>query len=594
MTPESHFSSAQENGSDLVTRDGVGPRAGVFRLPHGPPDSVDQLPRLHAVVVLSMLMNESSDEGHILHLAATAAPSLAHCRLEGTFSHESGWHDTSELLSSPATQGALEDQLNSTGLGVRELTLNGRMWTGAFPVRARTGVLAYFILSGRGEPSAEERFILTSLTQQCGVALMNARLRATAAATNEALERSVETLQRSMVVHETLTRVAASSERLEDIARALRELTGFSVCIEDRYGNLRVWEGPGQPHPYPKDPPERRERLLRELAGKGHPIRDRGRLSALASPRPDVVAVLSLVQVPEVVDDVVFVALEHGTTVLAMKLAQLRAVAEVELRVRRDLGEELLAGTDELGALSRANALEYDLERPHWVVLFDGHTRSRHPDAFLHIIRRCVEELNIGSVVLTKGGAVAVLAYGQPNWEDLRQIILSQLGGGWCKVAVGGEAATWRDIPRSYREALLAISLQRSMHAGPVTIFDDLGFYRFLSSVEDFGQLERFMRDRLRKLLDNDASRSSELVKTLARFLDCGGNYDVTTKSLCIGRTTLRYRLQRIRDISGCDLNDPETRLNLHVATRAWQTLNALRAVNNTTDLSRPGQPDVP
>jgi DNA-binding PucR family transcriptional regulator len=272
----------------------------------------------------------------------------------------------------------------------------------------------------------------------------------------------------------------------------------------------------------------------------------------------------------------------------------MRAVAEVELRVRRDLGDELLAGTDELGALSRANALAYDLERPHWVVLFDGHTRSRHPDDFLHIIRRRVTELNVGSLVLTKGGAVALLAYAQPNWEDLRRVILPELGGGWCRVAVGGEAATWRDIPRSYREALLAISLQRSMQAGPVTIFDDLGFYRFLSSVEDFGQLERFMRDKLRKLLDNDASRSSELVKTLARFLDCGGNYDVTTKSLCIGRTTLRYRLQRIRDISGYDLNDPETRLNLHVATRAWQTLNALRAANINTDLSRPSQPDLP
>ena len=102
------------------------------------------------------------------------------------------------------------------------------------------------------------------------------------------------------------------------------------------------------------------------------------------------------------------------------------------------------------------------------------------------------------------------------------------------------------------------------------------------------------MRDKLRKLLDNDASRSSELVKTLARFLDCGGNYDVTAKSLSIGRTTLRYRLRRIRDISGYDLNDPETRLNLHMATRAWQTLNALRAANINTDLSRPSQPDPP
>jgi DNA-binding PucR family transcriptional regulator len=40
----------------------------------------------------------------------------------------------------------------------------------------------------------------------------------------------------------------------------------------------------------------------------------------------------------------------------------------------------------------------------------------------------------------------------------------------------------------------------------------------------------------------------------------------------------LKYRLQRIREISGYDLNDPEMHFNLELAARAWQTLAALRA----------------
>jgi sugar diacid utilization regulator len=371
--------------------------------------------------------------------------------------------------------------------------------------------------------------------------------------------------------------VAASSEGLEGIARALHELTGYAVAIEDRYGNLRVWEGPGQPRPYPKDAPDRRERLLRELAGKARAVRDRDRLVTLASPRHDVLAVLSLVHVPEQVDDIVYVALEHGATVLSMKLAQMRAIAEVELRVRRDLGEELLAGTDEAGALSRATALGYDLERPHRVVLVEGHTKNHDPDAFLHVVRRKAKELDVGTLVLGKGGAVVVFACARQRWDELRMAILPELGGGRCAIAVGGVSEHWREIPRSYREALLVLSLQRSNHfARPVTVFDDLGFYRVLSSVGDFNELERFMRSMLGSLLDYDALRSSELVKTLSRFLDCGGNYDTTTRALFIGRSTLKYRLQRIRDLSGHDLNDPDTRLNLHLATRAWQTLQAM------------------
>ncbi|WP_405575404.1 helix-turn-helix domain-containing protein [Streptomyces sp. NBC_01167] len=35
----------------------------------------------------------------------------------------------------------------------------------------------------------------------------------------------------------------------------------------------------------------------------------------------------------------------------------------------------------------------------------------------------------------------------------------------------------------------------------------------------------------------------------------------------------MRYRLQRIRKIGGVDLTDVDSRLNLHVATRAWKLL---------------------
>jgi sugar diacid utilization regulator len=45
----------------------------------------------------------------------------------------------------------------------------------------------------------------------------------------------------------------------------------------------------------------------------------------------------------------------------------------------------------------------------------------------------------------------------------------------------------------------------------------------------------------------------------------CGSSY-----ALNIHRSTLRYRLGRIRDISGHDLQDVDTRLNLHLATRVF------------------------
>jgi DNA-binding PucR family transcriptional regulator len=63
------------------------------------------------------------------------------------------------------------------------------------------------------------------------------------------------------------------------------------------------------------------------------------------------------------------------------------------------------------------------------------------------------------------------------------------------------------------------------------------------------------------------------MVTTLSHYLESGGSYDTTADVLQIHRSTVRYRLRRIREITDHDLSDVETRLNLHVATRIRNVL---------------------
>jgi DNA-binding PucR family transcriptional regulator len=62
-------------------------------------------------------------------------------------------------------------------------------------------------------------------------------------------------------------------------------------------------------------------------------------------------------------------------------------------------------------------------------------------------------------------------------------------------------------------------------------------------------------------------TKDAQLVETLACYLECGGSYELTAKALSPHRSTLRYRLQRIRNVSGHELNDPDNRFNLQLAT---------------------------
>jgi DNA-binding PucR family transcriptional regulator len=148
------------------------------------------------------------------------------------------------------------------------------------------------------------------------------------------------------------------------------------------------------------------------------------------------------------------------------------------------------------------------------------------------------------------------------------------LRGAPGSIGVGGVCTVPSALPKSYAEAqqALRIRLQSPAPAG-VTVYDDLGIYRLLDSGDDDGEVKRYVREWLGPLLDYDAASRSELVTTLWQYLECGGNYDDTAQALLIHRSTLRYRLRRIREISGLDLGAVNVRLNLHIATRARQVL---------------------
>jgi len=260
-----------------------------------------------------------------------------------------------------------------------------------------------------------------------------------------------------------------------------------------------------------------------------------------------------------------------------MELARLRSLAEAELRLKRDLVDALLDGTDEETVQRRAQGLGYDLGAAHRVVVAEGSGGKRDDDGFFHAVRRAAGDLSTGALIVARKGTVVVIASRDVEWGQFRQAILRQLGSGRVRLGVGGSCTRPREFARSHHEAQLALRLERSSGVDQVSSFDDLGVYRLLANIEDLGEVERFVGDRLGSLLDHDARRKSDLVGTLAHYLECGGNYQRTAAALFVHRSTLKYRLQQIRDITGYDLSDSDTRFSLQLSTRAWRTLRALR-----------------
>jgi PucR C-terminal helix-turn-helix domain len=72
----------------------------------------------------------------------------------------------------------------------------------------------------------------------------------------------------------------------------------------------------------------------------------------------------------------------------------------------------------------------------------------------------------------------------------------------------------------------------------------------------------------LQRLQDADAKHRSDLVSTLEAYLECLGDVAVAGKRLNVHTNTVRYRLRRIKEVGGLDLDDPDQRLLIWLQLR--------------------------
>ena len=540
-----------------------------------------ELSDLRALLALSMLMTEAADEEAVLELAAEAASSLTRCHVEGILLADGGWRRTTNPCAGRAMRAHLEDQTSGLGAMGGPVDIPTDSWAWAYPMRSLRGNAGFVIAGAAQEPSPHEQFQLRVLAQQTGLALTNTALHDTErrsarelALLNGRLSETVTALRQGMEIHQRLTDAAASGVGVEGITQVVHELTGLPVVVEYRDGARGASAGTGAEVVAIGKSEPRRDKVLATALHERRSIRHGDRWLALARARDEILGVMVLIDPENAARDQDLMALEYGATVLAIELAHVQNIAETELRLRRDIVEDLLAGTDSASVLVRARGLRYDLERPHRVVIVDADPGVGSEQLF-RAVRHAAAEFDAGSLLVSRADAVVLLAHTDVPWEKLRAAIERRLRCS-CRLAAGGRCARASGFPQSYREARFALRL---LPGGARSLcFDDLGVLRLFGRVADPGDLEDLARRWLDTLLSYDREHSGELVATLSAFLDCGGNHEQTAETLLIHRSTLKYRLKRIREVSGHDLADPNTHLHLHLATRAWQVLKVLKA----------------
>jgi sugar diacid utilization regulator len=536
------------------------------------------LTALRGVFALSAEMLSRNTRDGILGLALSAIPSWGGFRVPGIYLAPDADENAAGHVawSGPAALAAELDALAGSDGRVRAPTDE---WAWASSMRSGGDHLGYIVVTADTKPQRAERFLLEVLAQQTAVALRVAQQTAQVLAANEAqvlvsarLVAAVGELSRRTHAHDLMTAAAVGGD-VAELTRTAHLLTQLPVAIVDQFGHLQtsaedaaspdVWTGVRMPS----------VRKLKAAAEAGRSMRAGKLLIAAAKPGNAVLGGVVLLDTARTAGEFESYVLERAAALLTGELAHRRALAEIEMRLRSELVVELVEGLDDDEAYTRSALVGHDLHQPHQVAVIRCDADPER-SWIENGLRSAGGQDGVSPLVGQRRALlIAVLQVGA-DAQGLHQRLKQVRSDLAVSIGLGSAANGPAQLPRAYAEAIRALRVrERSPTPDGGTDFSELGLYQILEDRERGGAIDSFVRRWLGALIDYDAARNTELVSTLAHFLDCGGNYDLAAGSLMIHRSTLRYRLRRIRDLGGLDLGDVDTRLNVHVATRAWHVL---------------------
>jgi sugar diacid utilization regulator len=286
-------------------------------------------------------------------------------------------------------------------------------------------------------------------------------------------------------------------------------------------------------------------------------------------------------------EDVSLLLTEHAATICGVILGRERVVAAAASRIRDDLVEGLLSGRGrDPGEIGRwARHLGYDSERDHHVLSIALEVAKAERDdsraALGQRVAGAAEQFFTtrapDAIISVRDAEVVVVLPERDQRESpsraarLGRMCVDRLGELFPEVistiGIGGQCREPAEIPRSYGEARRTVETVRRMdRADRVVAFSDLGIHRLLLQVPDLSELQSFARDVLGKLSVHEREHSSEYLVTLGCYFRENSSPQRASRRLHVHPNTVTYRIRRVEEITGLDLDSYRDRLMAQVA----------------------------
>jgi sugar diacid utilization regulator len=277
------------------------------------------------------------------------------------------------------------------------------------------------------------------------------------------------------------------------------------------------------------------------------------------------------------------------TTLIASELERVRAPEraseEAATAFMRAVLTRAIPKREDL--LARANELGINLAGGGSVVVVRAHPRTPTEDDWrqrlLTVAGRGARSIAPGAIAapIDDESDDVVILVPDPDGEAGRRVtaavtreLESGLPGFAFAIGRSRHAENPIDLQRARNEALLAANVVEGDPARSQLAYAETGTYQLLlPHMNDPAELNRFYDQTVRPLVAYDEQYETDLLGTLQTFLECDANVNATAARLITHRHTIRYRFERVRELTGLEVSSTDGREKLSLGLKAMRVL---------------------
>lgn len=402
--------------------------------------------------------------------------------------------------------------------------------------------------------------------------------------TRTAVEHRVEVFRRTATLQRALLEALLGTPTLAAIAEVASRELGCVVAIYGPDGQL-VTKRPNHVATPPPTAVDASLTCTPRSVGEGAARTTAWQYPVMAG--GDRVGAIILIG-PTEGDDILEVACSQVAMACSLAHLQQSAASRARAEALEQCLWDLLQGPVEhrIAARSRARHMGVDLSGPSQVVYGDMVNLSlltggaAEVEQFSREVVRAIkhnDEVSRRTIITVHGDHLVAVTPAR-DAASMRQLV-----GCWTAAALSvlpGLTITWGvsgvhqdplTLSKALEQAKTALTAARRLGAESMSLYDELGIVRLLLGTGSDPDLQAFIEEVTAPLVAYDREHDGSLLLTLRTFFDSNCSQKAAADRLFIHHKTMRYRLERIKQLNGLDLSQHADRVRADFALRILQ-----------------------